>query len=352
MEEFKKLVEPLILWFHKNKRELPWRQNTDPYRIWISEIMLQQTRVEAVKPYYERFLCALPTVKSLAEVNEDELLKLWEGLGYYSRAKNLKKAAVKIMCEFEGDFPKTKKELETLPGIGSYTSGAIASIAFGERVPAVDGNVLRVMSRVAADSSDILNGKVKKKWEEIMQEITPADCPGTFNQALMDLGATICTPNGVPHCEECPWGEICQARKKELTGSIPYKTPKKPRRMEEKTLLIIRDEHEILMQKRPKTGLLAGLYEFPNIEGKQKEKRILEYMKELEIPIIKIKKLPEVKHIFSHVEWHMIGYIIQVDELSEEKNFPEGTVLVDHDDFVEKIPLPTAFSYYNEWIWN
>lgn len=273
MSELSYIVKPLVDWFDENKRDLPWRMEVSPYRVWISEIMLQQTRVEAVKPYFKRFLDVLPDVKALAEVSEDDLLKLWEGLGYYSRAKNLQKAAIKIMEEYDGKIPNTKEELEKLPGIGSYTSGAIASIAFGEAVPAVDGNVLRVMSRVTADASDILNGKVKKRWEEEMLELVPGDCPGKFNQALMDLGATVCTPNGIPHCEECPWTDFCKAKKEEKTAEIPYKKPKKARRIEDMTVFLIRDKDQIIMKKRPKSGLLAGLYEFPNIKGKQEKNK-------------------------------------------------------------------------------
>lgn len=351
MKDSKEIVKLLVEWFDENKRDLPWRNEVSPYRVWISEIMLQQTRVEAVKPYFERFIQALPDVESLAEISEDELLKLWQGLGYYSRAKNLKKAAIIIMEEYAGEFPKTKEKLETLPGIGSYTSGAIASMAFSEAVPAVDGNVLRVMSRLVADTSDISSGKVKKQWEEKMQEIIPTEYPGKFNQALMDLGAMVCVPAGVPKCDICPLSKFCAAKKSDQTATIPYKKPKKARRIENKTVFLIRDDGEIIMKKRPKTGLLAGLYEFPNVEGTKEKPQVLSYMKKLGIEIVHIQKLPKVKHIFSHVEWHMQGYLIKVDELSKPIQLSAGLILVDYEAFTERIPLPTAFSYYNDFIW-
>ena len=209
MEELKRIVEPLVQWYHENKRDLPWRKTKDPYRIWVSEIMLQQTRVEAVKPYYERFLLTLPTVKDLAEADEETILKLWEGLGYYSRVRNMQKAAIQVMEEHGGSFPADQKALLKLKGIGPYTAGAVGSIAFSLPIPAVDGNVLRVMSRITADAADISLQATKKEWEERLTEIMPTDCPGDMNQALMELGATVCLPNGTPKCGICPVRKYC-----------------------------------------------------------------------------------------------------------------------------------------------
>ena len=223
MEELKHIVEPLVQWYHENKRDLPWRQTKDPYRIWVSEIMLQQTRVEAVKPYYERFLQTLPTVKDLAEADEETILKLWEGLGYYSRVRNMQKAAIQVMEEHGGCFPADQTGLLKLKGIGPYTAGAVGSIAFSLPIPAVDGNVLRVMSRITADAADISLQATKKEWEERLTEIMPTDCPGDMNQALMELGATVCLPNGAPKCGICPMRKYCEAYRKNQTMLYPVK---------------------------------------------------------------------------------------------------------------------------------
>ena len=204
MENLNYNVEPLLKWYQLNKRDLPWRRTKDPYHIWVSEIMLQQIRVEAVKPYYERFLTMLPTVKDLADADEETILKLWEGLGYYSRGRNMQKAAIQVMEEYDGKFPADHGKLLKLKGIGPYTAGAVGSIAFGLPVPAVDGTALRVMSRITADASDISLQSTKKDWEERIANILPEDRPGDLNQALMELGATVCLPNGTPKCEICP----------------------------------------------------------------------------------------------------------------------------------------------------
>ena len=214
MENLKYIVEPLLKWYQLNKRDLPWRRTKDPYHIWVSEIMLQQTRVEAVKPYYTRFLQTLPTVTDLAEADEETILKLWEGLGYYSRVRNMQKAAIQIMDEHNGIFPANYQKLLKLKGIGPYTAGAVGSIAFGLAVPAIDGNVLRVMSRIAADAEDISLQSTKILWEERIKEIMPEEHPGDLNQALMELGATVCLPNGAPKCEICPVRKYCEAYRK------------------------------------------------------------------------------------------------------------------------------------------
>ncbi len=342
---------PLLSWYDQNKRSLPWRDRVCAYGVWISEIMLQQTRVEAVKPYFLRFMEKLPGVQALADIQEDALLKLWEGLGYYSRARNLQKAAKMIQKDFGGQFPETYETLLKLPGIGSYTAGAIASIAYGEMVPAVDGNVLRVMSRLVANEEDILNGKIKKEWEEALLPVLPKKRAGEFNQALMDLGALICIPGKVPRCELCPMEALCIAKKRGIEGELPKKSPKKKRVIEEKTVLIIRDENRILMKKRPDKGLLAGLYEFINLPGKQEQSQVVAFLEEQGYIVLRIQKLSENKHIFSHVEWHMIGYDIRVDELDKPTILPVGTLRIEREDFENNIPLPTAFSYYNRNLW-
>lgn len=342
------LVEPLLSWYDASHRILPWRENPLPYRVWISEIMLQQTRVEAVKPYYERFLKALPDIHALAQVPEEELLKLWEGLGYYNRARNLQKAAVQIEENYGGQMPKQYEELLKLPGIGSYTAGAIASIAFGQLVPAVDGNVLRILARALADDGDIMDQKVRKKTEKNLSAIMPKDRPGDFNQALMELGAMVCVPNGAPKCETCPWNKLCLAKEYGEIDKYPKKTPKKSRTIEEKTILILQDEEKTALVKRPDKGLLAGMYEFPSISGHRSEKEVLSYLEELGYKAIHIQKLEKAKHIFSHREWHMIGYAIRVDEL-ERPDDNRGFIFAEKGETEEKYPIPAAFSAYAEY---
>ena len=317
-EQYDKIAEPLLKWYDKGHRILPWREEPEAYKVWISEIMLQQTRVEAVKPYFNRFISELPDIKSLAECEEDKLLKLWEGLGYYNRARNLQKAARQIVDEYGGQMPEKQEELVKLAGIGGYTSGAIASIAFGQKVPAVDGNVLRILSRLSLDEEDILKDATKRRVERQLLEVMPKNRPGDFNQALMELGATVCIPNGKPKCEECPWEKICMAHKEGREEEFPKKEPKKKRVIEKKTILIIQDENKSALHKRPSKGLLAGLYEFPNLEGHQTEKRVLAYLKEIGLEVLRIQKMDSSKHIFSHKEWHMTAYHIRVDELAKK----------------------------------
>lgn len=348
----KKLVQPLLSWYDGHARILPWREEPTPYRVWVSEIMLQQTRVEAVKPYFERFMKALPTVEELANISEDKLLKLWEGLGYYNRARNLQKAAKIMMSEFQGSVPDEYEELLKLPGIGSYTAGAVSSIAFGKARAAIDGNVLRVFARVNADDSDILNQSVKKLLEIKVEEIIPKDRAGAFNQALMELGATVCVPNGLPKCEECPWQSFCIAKEQGNMLDYPKKTSKKARTIEEKTILVIRDENKTAIRKRPNKGLLAGMYEFPTLEGIKNTKAVIAYIKQLGLEPIRVQKLTASKHIFSHKEWHMIGYSIRVDEL-REKSFDhekEHFLFVDPKETEDKYPIPSAFLAYTNYL--
>lgn len=353
----KEAVVPLVEWFRKNKRELPWRKHMNAYRVWISEIMLQQTRVEAVKPYYERFLQELPDVQSLAEVSEEKLLKLWEGLGYYNRARNLQRAAQQIMVDFKGEFPTTFEEIRSLSGIGSYTAGAISSFVYHLPKPAVDGNVLRVVTRLLADDSDITKASTKTKMEQLVEEIIPKECPGDFNQSLIELGAIICTPGGVPKCEQCPISELCLAHQEGRELAFPLKKKKKERRVEKRTVLLIRDNEKMMIRKRPDKGLLAGLYEFPNIEGHLKQKEVIEYAKTLGVSPVKVKKLESGKHVFSHVEWHMIGYEVVADEIELLKVDKENAdnrgkseiLFARHGEVKERYPMPSAFEIYQKY---
>lgn len=340
------IATPLLAWYDEGRRILPWREDPKPYHVWLSEIMLQQTRVEAVKPYYDRFLRQLPTIADLAVAEEETLLKLWEGLGYYNRARNLRKAAIQIMEEYDGTMPGDYESLLKLSGIGSYTAGAIASIAFGQSVPAVDGNVLRILSRLRTDDRDILDAKVKKALEEELRGVMPADRPGDFNQALMELGATVCIPNGNPRCEICPWTGICQARIQNRISEYPKKTPKKPRSIEKKTVLVIRYGDLVALRRRPDSGLLAGLYEFPTMEGHQGEEQVIENLRQAGVAPIRIRRLKPAKHIFTHKEWHMTGYLIKIDDLSGMGEY----VFVEPDKIRDKYPVPSAYAAYMELI--
>lgn len=342
----KEAAEPIVEWFRKEKRDLPWRKRIDAYRVWISEIMLQQTRVEAVKPYYERFLNELPDVKALAEVPEERLLKLWEGLGYYNRARNLKYAACQVMEEFGGVFPETYEEIRSLKGIGNYTAGAISSFVYNIPKPAVDGNVLRVITRILADSDDIMKASVRTKIESLVEEVIPKEAAGDFNQGLIELGAIVCLPNGEPKCEICPVRELCLARERGEQTSYPVKKKAKERRIEKRTVFVFCDSGKTAIRKRPKDGLLAGMYEFPNVEGHLKQKEAIEYAKSLGLMPVRVKKLGKAKHIFSHVEWHMTGYEILVDEL--EKEMKEDVIFADKAEIAEKYPMPAAFEAYRK----
>ena len=264
-EKLKELARPLLAWYDENRRILPWREEVSPYRTWVSEIMLQQTRVAAVLPYFQRFMERYPTAEALAAGDEQELLKLWEGLGYYSRARNLQKAARVIAQEYGGQFPTDHKALMALPGIGDYTAGAILSIAFGVPAPAVDGNVLRILSRVTGSNLDILDAKNKKTYRTWAEAALPADRPGAFNQALMDLGSAICLPGPSPRCGDCPLAHLCAARQEGKQALLPVRAPQKAKRPEELTVFLLRrPDGAVALRRRPPTGLLAGLWEYPN----------------------------------------------------------------------------------------
>lgn len=343
-----RMVEPLLNWFKGSARVLPWRQNPTAYNVWVSEIMLQQTRVEAVKPYYDRFMKLFPDVKTLANADDEVLLKAWEGLGYYNRVRNLKKAAIEICKSFDGEMPDSYEEIVKLPGIGSYTAGAVLSIAYNKKVPAVDGNVLRVLSRVRGDYRDVLDAKVKKDIEDDVRSFMPKEA-SAFNQAMMELGAMVCVPNGAPKCEECPVSELCYAKANGCSSELPVKTPKKKRVIEKKTVLIIQDGSKTVLKKRPSEGLLAGMYEFPMLEGTKTKEEVLEYLKSEGFKMLHIKKAPEGKHIFSHKEWHMKGYVIKVDEL-EPFSGKEDFLFVETKEAEEKYPLPSAFKVYTKYL--
>ena len=336
--ELEKIVEPIVKWYKENKRMLPWRKQKNPYAIWISEIMLQQTRIEAVKVYYERFMREIPNIETLANIEEEVLLKLWEGLGYYSRAKNLKKAAIKICEEYGGNMPKYYEQLVDLPGIGEYTAGAIASIAYHERVPAVDGNVLRVISRIIGSTKDILLPDTKIEMTAKLKAIMPKEA-GDFNEGLMELGERVCIPNGEPFCNNCPLQAYCVAYKQGLTNQIPVRIKKTKRKYEERLIFVLEWKDKIAIQKRGEKGLLAGMYEFPNVMKKE-GLIIKQILQTWNLEAEQKEALGKAKHIFSHIEWNMEGWRIKV------KNKNEQFIWAKKEEIIEKYAIPEAFGYY------
>lgn len=347
-KRLKKLPQPLIEWFEKNKRDLPWRREPSAYHVWVSEIMLQQTRVEAVKPFYARFLEAFPDIRNLAEADEEKLLKMWEGLGYYNRVRNMQKAARQIMELYGGEIPADHEKIRSLAGIGSYTAGAVSAFAFGIPKPAVDGNVMRVVSRLLASSEDIMKASVKKKMETLLEEIIPADAASAFGQGLIELGALVCIPNGQPKCGECPAEAFCLAHKKGIETELPVKKKDKERRIEKRTVFLFQDGENIAIRKRPSKGLLAGLYEFPNTEGQLTQEEAVRFSKEAGLYPLKIRKLTDARHIFSHVEWHMRGYAVRVDEL--EKTDRKDFLFIHPEEIQKTYAIPAAFQAYTDYV--
>ena len=368
-ERLKQVTIPLLQWYEEHARDLPWRREPSPYHVWVSEIMLQQTRVEAVKPYYGRFLAELPDIRSLAECPQDRLLKLWEGLGYYSRVRNMQKAAQMVCQQYHGELPADYELLLELPGLGSYTAGAIASIAYGLPVPAVDGNVLRVVSRICADDGEITSQKVKHQWEWILKQVIldeetscrdmlqadrPFFTPRSFNQAMMELGATVCLPNGQPLCASCPIRGYCEAGIRGKTMDFPVKKPAKKRRIEDRTVFVLRLNGKYLLHRRPENGLLAGLYEFPNAEGFLDTREALNWLTRNGWPVFQIEEITETKHIFSHVEWHMHGYMAEIDPHHEYVTIPGRSyrdyLLAWPEEITGRYSIPSAFSAYLKYI--
>ncbi len=336
------MVPALLSWYDKNKRDLPWRRTKDPYAIWISEIMLQQTRCEAVKPYYHRFLTALPDVRVLAAVEEEKLLKLWEGLGYYSRARNLKKAAEQIMERHGGKLPADYRALLDLTGIGEYTAGAIGSIAFGLPLPAVDGNVLRVVARLTGNENDITLPQTKKEVTGEVAAILPKDRPGDFNQALIELGATLCGPGHAALCGACPLSLQCTALRLGKTDVLPTKKKKAERKILPLTLFVLKKDGLTALGKREEKGLLAGMYELPSTEGHLNQEQATKHLAKLGYAVKKIERLPDAKHIFTHLEWHMQAYLVTVTGGSAHPFYTQEEL--------SHLPLPGAFAAYRAYV--
>ena len=341
MDIFNKLPEALLPWYAENKRNLPWRQDAEPYHVWLSEIMLQQTRVEAVKGYYARFLGKLPTIQALADCDDEALHKLWEGLGYYSRVRNLKKAANVIVNDFEGEFPTTYEEILSLPGIGDYTAGAIGSIAFNLPTPAVDGNVLRVICRLTDDPTPIDLPAFKKQVRENLQRIYPENA-GDFTQALMELGATLCGPNWKPRCQECPCAKFCLGYRRGTAQQLPVKLPKREKRVEEKTVFILSCDGKYALQKRPDEGLLAGLWQFPDVPGKLETKAALNEVEHFGLKPKEIFRQVEKVHVFTHIKWQMRGIYLEVQDLAGDFTWYTAEEI---DAFAA---LPTAYRQFWE----
>ncbi|MBQ7339012.1 MAG: A/G-specific adenine glycosylase [Clostridia bacterium] len=353
------MVEPLLQWYEDNKRSLPWRDDPTPYHVWLSEIMLQQTRIEAVLPYYARFLAACPSVANLATIDDEALMKLWQGLGYYSRARNLKRAAQQIMEKYDGIFPADYNALRALPGVGPYTAGAIASIAFGLPEPAVDGNVLRVVMRLCGDPSDIMAESVKRQITAKLRTIYPKkkEHAAALTQAIMELGQRVCIPNGEPHCESCPLGLLCVARANGLTDSIPYRAPKKPRRVQARTILLPycadtgadgRQTLRFALRKRPPKGLLSGLWEFPGLDGTLDPAQVCRAAQAL-CGISEVHSLttaPTAVHIFTHIEWHMTAYLLHCTPSSDEGGLTWASLSQLRDTYA----VPSAFRAYLQYL--
>lgn len=337
MDKCKKLVEYLLAWYPDHARDLPWRKDKNPYHVWLSEIMLQQTRVEAVKEYYKRFLQELPSIEALARVEEDRLLKLWEGLGYYNRARNLQKAALSIVEERNGRFPDTYEGILSLAGIGEYTAGAIGSICFDLPTPAIDGNVLRVYTRVMEDSSNIDKQSTKKQIRKELEVVYPNGQCGTFTQSLMELGATVCLPNGAPKCDECPLQTICLANEHNSWQKYPVRDEKKSRRLEEKTVFVLQCGDKIAVRKRDKKGLLSGMWEFPNVEGILIEQQAADVATQWETSPEQMKMNYNYTHIFSHVEWRMTAYYLVCCQMCRQFHW------VTMEELDKEVAMPSAF---------
>lgn len=338
-------IPALLEWYAAHRRPLPFREDPTPYRVWVSEIMLQQTRIETVLPYFERFMRAFPDVASLADADEGHLFKLWEGLGYYSRARNLHKAAKQTVERFGGTLPASYDDLLSLQGIGEYTAGAIASIAFGLPVPAVDGNVLRVFARLTACDGDVLSPAVRKALRAVVEAVLPAETPGAFNEAVMELGETVCLPGAAVRCGDCPLADVCNARKRGCAETLPVRKAPKPRRVETRTVAVLMTNEptpRVLLHRRG-DGLLARMWELPNEEGALTPEQVAAAWS---LTPTETETLPQGKHVFSHVEWHLHGVRLTVEPFPA----PETYVWVTAEELTRDFALPRAFSLYSEYV--
>lgn len=338
-----RFADALLDWFYENRRLLPFRQEPTPYHIWISEIMLQQTRMTAAVPYYERFIAELPDPAALAACDPDRLRKLWQGLGYYSRAANLQKAA-RVICEqYGGELPADYNALRALPGIGDYTAGAIASIGFGIPAPAVDGNVLRVFARLYDDDADVTRPETKRLFTRRVCEQQPQDKPGDFNQALMELGALVCLPNGAPQCDVCPLADVCQGKASGRAQSLPVKPAKKPRPELPLTVAVVQSPRGVLLQKRPDKGLLAKLWQPLLLDGQLSSDQVRAVLDGMGLPVRSLSPLGPAKHVFTHKVWQMEGWLAETDA---SPALPEGFVWAMPEELAARYSVPSAFAAY------
>ena len=330
----------LLPWFAEHRRDLPWRRDREPYHVWLSEIMLQQTRVEAVRGYYLRFLERLPDIAALASAPEDVLLKLWEGLGYYSRVRNLQKAAQCVMEQHGGEFPRELPAIRALPGIGDYTAGAIASICFEAPTAAVDGNVLRVILRLTVCADSPADVRVRRRIGEELSAVYPAGHCGDFTQALMELGATVCLPNGAPQCGACPLRALCEAHAQGTELQFPTKPPKKPRRIEQRTVFVLQCGDRLAVERRPDSGLLAGLWQLPNTPGLLDERQAGDYASGQGLGDVRLRSARDGRHIFTHIVWTMRCYTLECSAMPPRYHWATP------DELREEISLPTAFRQF------
>jgi A/G-specific adenine glycosylase len=345
IERLSAMIPPLCIWYEANQKLLPWREDRSPYHVWLSEIMLQQTRIEAVIPYYQRFLAELPTVEALASVSDERLMKLWQGLGYYSRARNLKIAAIRIVEDHNGILPDSAEALRKLPGIGDYTAGAIASIAYHKPEPAVDGNVLRVVMRLMACDDDIMLPATKRTVATALRAVYPDGRNASLlTEGLMELGETVCIPNGEPHCDHCPVRDFCKGYESGYPSAYPTRIVKTKRRIEKRTALLLRFGDRYAIVKRPSTGLLASMWEYPNHEGMMTAEEVIEHLSSQGIKVKAITPCGDAKHIFSHVEWHMTGYAVECETMSADYRY------VPPAEMAEEYAIPTAFRAYTDKI--
>ncbi len=335
-EEVVPFQTSMLEWFKTHARILPWRENKTPYRVWVSEVMLQQTRVDTVIPYFERFVSRFPTLESLAQAPEEDLLKAWEGLGYYQRARNLRQAA-RILVGQGSVCPSTATGWKELPGIGPYAAGAIASIAFGDRVPAVDGNVIRVLSRIEGLRDDFSRESAKKKIRLLAETLLPASDVGDFNQSLMELGALVCLPNGTPKCSVCPVLGFCVAFRNGSQAEIPRKTIREPNPEEVWTVLVIQNDYGFAIRKRPDSGLLAGLWEFPNLSGSHDLRTLRGWAESQGFGVKSIHPLGSYRHVFTHKTWVMDGFWLKVE------GDKDGWTFIPPDGLRDRVALPVAF---------
>lgn len=335
----------LLDWYDRCGRVLPWRQSQTPYAVWVSEIMLQQTRVEAVKPYYARFLSELPDFEALAAAPKEKLLVLWEGLGYYSRVRHMQQAAQIIVSEYGGRMPREYEKVLALPGVGAYTAGAVLSFAYNLPYPAVDGNVQRVLARMCGLQEDILLPATRKKQTEFAAAFLDRERPGDFNQALIDIGATVCLPGGKgvkPKCLGCPFEGVCRAHRMGWEHLLPVRVPKTGKRDEDLTVILLRQGSRFAVRKRPEDGLLGGLYEFPNVPGRLDRAGVEAQVRKWGLTPLAIRPLREAEHVFSHLRWHMNGWMAEVEPAEPDQTL----VFVTGGERRERYALPGAFSAY------